>query len=219
MNVRDRVPSPAEVARTVLAGACFAQLVIDDAEFPDPLAIGAAEDGRLSVVIEPGSPVLDVLAANPVALLRVDAPAPFGRLEIIGAFGRCPASVTDAVVFSIALLKLRFAAARTVAVPLSAYYAASPDPLREHASEMVAHLERGHSQGLLDCLRAHGMTEANAVVPRVIDRYGLELGVITSTGVATARLAFPGGPVTSVREVAAHLRVVLTCAGKRPATE
>lgn len=218
MNVRDRVPSPAEIARTVLSGAGEARLVIDDLMLPDPVAIRTAEDGRVSVIVPPASPMFDALDAAPVAMLQLDAPAPFGTLELIGGFGRCPDTGTPAQVFSVALLKLRFAAARTVAVPLSAYFAATPDPLREHASQMVAHLEQGHSQGLLDCLRAHGMTEASAVVPRTIDRYGLELGVITSTGVATARLAFPGGPVTSVREVAAHLRVVLTCSGpRRPA--
>lgn len=219
MNVRDRVPSPAEIARTVLADSDAAQVVVDDLTLPDLVAIRAAADGRVSVIVPPSSPTLDVLDANPVAMLRVDAPVPFGMLELIGAFGRCPPEGAAAPRFSVALLKLRFAAARIVAVPLSAYFAATPDPLREHATEMVAHLERGHSQGLLDCLRAHGMTEASAVVPRVIDRYGLELGVITPTGVATARLAFPGGPVTSVREVAAHLRVVLTCADRRPTVE
>jgi hypothetical protein len=44
-----------------------------------------------------------------------------------------------------------------------------------------------------------------------LDRYGLQLLVLTTDGTAAVRLAFPGGPVTSLDEVPASIRTALTC--------
>jgi hypothetical protein len=49
------------------------------------------------------------------------------------------------------------------------------------------------------------------VVPRGLDRFGLELAVITASGVAAVRLSFPDGPVSSLDEVPASLQAVLAC--------
>ena len=64
---------------------------------------------------------------------------------------------------------------------------------------------------LVGCVRAHGLPLADWVVPRGLDRYGLELLVLTPGGVETIRLAFPGGPVASLEQAPASIRVALTC--------
>jgi hypothetical protein len=64
---------------------------------------------------------------------------------------------------------------------------------------------------LIGCVRAHGMQEAEWVMPRGLDRFGLELAVLTTAGVAAIRLSFPDGPVTSLDEVPASLQAVLAC--------
>ena len=64
---------------------------------------------------------------------------------------------------------------------------------------------------LVRCVRAHGMTRAEWVIPRGLDRYGLELLVLTGDGIASVRLSFPDGPVTSLQDVPASIRTALTC--------
>ena len=49
------------------------------------------------------------------------------------------------------------------------------------------------------------------MLPRALDRYGLELAVITGQGVRNVRLGFPGAPVSSFDEVNNGLRALLTC--------
>jgi hypothetical protein len=79
------------------------------------------------------------------------------------------------------------------------------------APSVLRHLERGHLGELIHCVRAHGMPQADWVIPRGLDRYGLQLLVLTTDGAAAVRLAFPGGPVTSLDEVPASIRTALTC--------
>jgi hypothetical protein len=106
---------------------------------------------------------------------------------------------------------LRFAGPGRTRVPLAEYEAAEPDPLWRVAADAVRHLERGHMAELMGCVQAHGMHQAEWVVPRGLDRFGLELAVITASGVAAVRLSFPDGPVSSLDEVPASLQAVLAC--------
>ena len=64
---------------------------------------------------------------------------------------------------------------------------------------------------LTECVRAHGLVQADWVVPRGLDRYGLELLVFTTDGIAAVRLSFPDGPVRTLDEVPDSIRAVLTC--------
>jgi hypothetical protein len=64
---------------------------------------------------------------------------------------------------------------------------------------------------LVRCVRAHGIAHAEVVIPRGLDRYGLELLVLTTDGIATVRLSFPDGPVSSLGDVPASVRAALTC--------
>jgi hypothetical protein len=106
---------------------------------------------------------------------------------------------------------LLLAPREAVTEALADYRAAEPDPLWRVAASAIQHLERGHMAELICCLRAHGMHRAEWVVPRGLDRFGLELAVISSHGVAAVRLSFPDGPVGSLEEVPASLRAVLAC--------
>ena len=45
-----------------------------------------------------------------------------------------------------------------------------------------------HTDELIRCVRAHGMTRADWVIPRGLDRYGLRLLVFTTDGTSAVRL-------------------------------
>ena len=64
---------------------------------------------------------------------------------------------------------------------------------------------------VLRCVRANGMPAAEWAVPRGLDRFGFQFLVLTSEGAAPMRLSFPGGPITSLRQLPASIRAVLTC--------
>ena len=52
---------------------------------------------------------------------------------------------------------------------------------------------------------------AEAVIPRSLDRFGLQLLVLMPSGTASVRLAFPNGPVSALHEAPASIRAALTC--------
>jgi hypothetical protein len=91
------------------------------------------------------------------------------------------------------------------------YRAATPDPLWRMAPGVLRHLEQAHMADLVGCVRAHGMATADWVIPHGLDRYGLELLVLSTDGATVVRLAFPDGPVTSIQVVPASIRTTLTC--------
>jgi hypothetical protein len=96
-------------------------------------------------------------------------------------------------------------------IPVEEYHAAAPDPLWQVAPNVLRHLEHEHMAELTGCVQAHGLVQADWVVPRGLDRYGLELLVLMTDGTAAVRLSFPDGPVSSLDEVPASIRTVLTC--------
>jgi hypothetical protein len=87
---------------------------------------------------------------------------------------------------------------------------ASPDALAGEAPSILHHLEFAHAPELLACVVAHGYADAQAAVPRHLDSRGLELSVITASGVESVDLALPGGPA-SLGDVTLGLRAVLSC--------
>ena len=98
-----------------------------------------------------------------------------------------------------------------VAIPLAEYRAATPDPLWREAPGVLHHLEHGHMADLIACGRGHGLPQADWVITRGLDRYGLELLVLATDGVAAVRLGFPDGPVGSLQDVPVSIRTALTC--------
>jgi hypothetical protein len=139
----------------------------------------------------------------------VPAPAPLRSLALTGVVQ--PRSEADGRIgYRLDLRSVRFAGAAGAWVPLAEYEAAEPDPLWRVAPGAIRHLERGHMAELIGCVRAHGM-DPQWVIPRGLDRFGLELAVITTAGVASVRLSFPDGPVESLDDVPASLQAVLAC--------
>jgi hypothetical protein len=151
------------------------------------------------------------LAERPGAV-RVSLPAgaPFSALRLTGTVAptRAAGGVTACVV---AIGSVEFAGAGQPRVPVAEYHAARPDPLWRVAPGILHHLEHGHMSELVRCVRAHGMVRAEWVVPQGLDRYGLELLVLTTDGIAAVRLSFPDGPVGSLGDVPVSLRAALTC--------
>lgn len=210
-------PSLPELARTALARAAAATV-------SQPSSVGRpATIGRVPIRPGPvGSPVLLAsagselsrrLAALPRAVtVSVSATTPFSALRLTGAVR--PTARDDAAriaVYTVAVRSVEFACARPAQVPVDQYRAAVPDPLWREAPRVLRHLEQGHMTELIGCVRAHGMRQADWVIPRGLDRYGLELLVFTVSGVAAVRLSFPDGPVTSLQDVPASIRTALTC--------
>ena len=145
------------------------------------------------------------------------AGAPFSALRLTGTVTPVtPVTPVTAGPDGVTACKLtigsvEFTGAGQPRVPVEDYRAARPDPLWRVAPGILHHLEHGHMSDLVRCVRAHGMARAESVVPRGLDRYGLELLVLTTDGIAAVRLAFPDGPVGSLADVPASLRAALTC--------
>jgi hypothetical protein len=211
-------PSLAERARTAVAQARLAAVTWDDLEpagrLQSPVTATAAirvdGAGGPVLLLAPRETVTEALAASPLVTVTVPAPAPLGSLALTGTVW--PRAEADGRLgYRLDLRSLRFAGGGGAPVPLAEYQAAAPDPLWRVAASAIGHLERGHMAELIGCVRAHGMDQAEWVVPRGLDRFGLELAVISATGVAAIRLSFPDGPVSSLEDVPASLRAVLAC--------
>jgi hypothetical protein len=210
-------PSLPERARTALARAATAT-VSDPRVAGAPAAAGqvpvrSTRDGNPLLLPANGTLLAVWLAGGPNTV-RVSLPAgpPFSALRLTGTAS--PAAGADdsgITACTVAIDSIEFTGASQARVPVEEYRAAAPDPLWRVAPRVLHHLEHGHMGDLVRCVRAHGMTRAERVVPRGLDRYGLELLVLTTDGVAAVRLSFPHGPVAALEEVPVSLRAALTC--------
>ena len=95
---------------------------------------------------------------------------------------------------------VRLGGRATQVVDVANYWAAEPDPLRDCAPDILDHLRTGHGELLAACLRANGHDRARWAEPRRLDRHGLELAVVTDTGVSLKRLNFPT-PVSRIADL------------------
>jgi hypothetical protein len=216
-------PSLAELARTALASAATAE--IDDADRPgDPACRGRVpvlapvRDGR------DGSPLLlsvtgsvcehRLSAQREPVTVTVPAGGSYSALQLTGTArptARNRRVGIAACIVDLLSVELISQAGARVRVPLTDYRTAAPDPLWREAPGALRHLEHGHMADLIACVRLHGLSKAEWVITRGLDRYGLELLVLTADGVAAVRLGFPDGPVASLQEVPASIRTALTC--------
>lgn len=206
-------PSLAEQARTALAVAIAATLKTSGCRVPRTLTLVSIQDqpdGRPLVHLDGASPTVRLLATVPVATVSIAAPAPFRALDLTGPFQHIRSDRDGCRAYRLSLLSARFIGSTSIPVSLGAFHAAEPDPLRLLAPAALNHLEAAHADELLACVRAHGYL-ADVVVPRGLDRYGVELALISAQGVRLVRLPFPGGPVENLEQVAAGLRLLLTC--------
>jgi hypothetical protein len=207
-------PSLPELARTAVVRAATAAV--------SP-AGGLATASEVPVRSGPaGSPVLltgtgsalarQLAAGQETVNVSVPAAAPFSALRLTGA-ARPTAHNRKAGItaYLVTVRSVEFAGVVPAQVCVDQYRAAAPDPLWREAPGVLRHLEHGHMSDLIGCVRAHGMPQADWVIPRGLDRYGLELVILTTDGTAAMRLSFPDGPVTSLQDVPASIRTVLTC--------
>lgn len=152
----------------------------------EPLALG-----RLTLIGAcrpvPADEVLDVrsafLATHPEASHYVDfADFRFFRLDpitlrYVGGFGR-----------------MSF-------VAVADYVSAEPDPLRDTASDILAHMNDDHADAVLAYAHAFaGIRAATSATMTSVDRYGFDLAIATPDGPQAARVAFDA-PVTTTQEV------------------
>jgi hypothetical protein len=216
-------PSLPELARTALA--CAAAAEIDDARSPgDPVHPGRVlarvpvrdgRDGSPLLLPVTGSVLEHQLAARSEAVtVTVPAAGPYSALRLTGTVrltARNRRVGISACLVDLRSVELNGHAGARVQVPLAEYRAAAPDPLWREAPGVLHHLEHGHMADLIACVRMHGLPQADWVIPRGLDRYGLELLVLAADGVGAVRLGFPDGPVTSLQDVPASIRTALTC--------
>ena len=216
-------PSLPELARTTVARAATATISAaargetgprGGAGSAGPVPVRSTQDGSPLLLPAAGSPLARWLAASPGAV-RVSLPAdpPFSALRLTGT-ARPVGGGIDACMVAIGSIELTGGDVfngNGARVPVEEYRAARPDPLWRVAPGILHHLEHGHMGELVGCVRAHGMTRAEWVIPRGLDRYGLELLVLTTDGIAAVRLSFPDGPVSSLDDVPVSLRTALTC--------
>lgn len=217
-------PPLAEQARTVMDRACAAVVSCAVPGIPPGtvVPVRASRTGHPILLPHPGSVLAQHLDASPaVVTITVPADAPFSALRLTGKTRpRQTAGVlapdpdpghAAAAAYPVVLRSLEFTGATLAPVALTQYEAAAPDPFRHEVTAVLHHLERRHMADLVGCVRAHGLTAAEYVVPCRLDRFGLQLLVLSPSGLAAVRLAFPDGPVTTIAEVPASIRASLTC--------
>ena len=207
-------PTLAERARTALAQAQVGSLISRNngaAGSMTVVRVSDRPDGEPVVEVASGSHVVRLLGWCPVVTVAVPGPTPFRALHLTGTASRCAPLDDRLRAYRLSLLSTRLVSTISVTVPVGEFRDAEPDPLWRAAPAALGHLAEAHAPELLACVRAHDLPHAEAVVPRALDRYGLELAVITAQGVRTLRLGFPGAPVSSLDEVNDGLRALLTC--------
>ena len=81
------------------------------------------------------------------------------------------------------------------------YAAAEPDPVSPRSDGAIAHLNRDHADALVAMARAlGGYPDTTAATCTGADRYGLDLRVFTTRGVAYTRIGF-AAPIHTVDEL------------------
>jgi hypothetical protein len=234
----DVLPGPplAELARTTMASVSAAVVTCagSPALLPSTVPVRAGRTGVPILLPRPESSLARHLASSP-ALVTIAVPAetPFSALRLTGLTrpwltrpgltwagaprgdgtpGAAPDSgAGEPAAYPVTLQSLEFTGAVAAPVALAQYEAAAPDPFRLEAPAILRHLEHSHMAELVDCVRAHGITDAEYVFPRRLDRFGLELLVLASSGLAAVRLAFPDGPVATLADVPLSIRALLIC--------
>jgi hypothetical protein len=216
-------PPLAELARTAMARACAAVVSCAGSRGPQAatVPVRVSREGHPILLPRLGSALAQQLAAGPAMVtVTVPADAPFCALRLAGmaaprarggTFGPGLDARGSEPAYPVTPQSLEFTGAMLAPVAVAQYEAAVPDPFRRQAPAVLRHLEDWHMAELVRCVQMNGIAAAECVVPRGLDRYGLELLVFTPGGLAAVRLAFPDGPVTGIEQVPASIRAVLTC--------
>jgi hypothetical protein len=210
-------PSLPELARTALARAATATVsvasVLGGGDAARPVPVRSTRDGSPLLLPAARSPLARWLTASPDPV-RVSLPAgpPFSALRLTGTARPVMVGDEDAITACMLTIgSIEFTGGGRARIAVAEYRAARPDPLWRMAPGILRQLEDGHMGELVRCVRAHGLARADWVIPRGLDRYGLELLVLATDGITAVRLAFPDGPVSCLDDVPASLRAALAC--------
>jgi len=207
---QETMPTWAERARTAVACARAGALTTYPRQRrPMMTTVLVSEDaGRMELRLPADSAAARTLAVRPVATVRV-APPHCEVTTVLGAVRRLPGRDGDQRIrFLLDAGAVRVGSTCHRVLDADAYRAAEPDPLRDDAPCVLAHLRGEHAAALADCLRAQGHAGVRWVEPTGLDRYGLDLTGVDDDGVGEVRLPFPA-PVRSLRELAPHLYLAL----------
>jgi len=187
-------PTWAELARTAVAGAGVGTLMARDHRRADavPTLVRLEEqDGGVPlVVLDAANPAVERLLRCPVATLVVPGTEEFPTVQLVGTFRPVRCERGDRRIFRPTLLFVCLGGVRRQPVPVDAFRAAEPDPLAAVAVERLRHLEEEHADDLRVQVLSLGH-DADHVVPRSLDRYGLSVTVLASDGVRSLRLPLP----------------------------
>lgn len=100
-------------------------------------------------------------------------------------------------------------------VPVDAWREAEADPLAEHASAIIEHMNADHSESLVAYAQAFTRAEdSDEVTMTGVDRYGFEMSVKTERGLRPARLAFDGEVTTPIEARKALVALVARARAK-----
>lgn len=199
-------PTLPESARTALARARVGSLVTKGCTLrPSTLTVVAIEaqpDGCPVVHLDESSSTVWELGACRVATVSVAGISPFRRLELTGPLLRQRESRPGERSFRFRLspLTVRLVGSTSRTVGTAEFQAARPDPFTTLAPTVIEHLAHAYAAEMLAWVRAHGHENAQAILPRSVDRYGIDLAVLDASGVQQMRLVFPGGPIQHVDE-------------------
>ncbi|MGB3258935.1 MAG: DUF2470 domain-containing protein [Ornithinimicrobium sp.] len=211
-------PTWAERARTSLAQAVVGTLVVPirpGAYTQTMVTVEARPFGRPRVWLEPSSPVPSSLG-HAVVTIVVPGPSPFRCLAIEGHLEPQPRDQSGCQPYDMSLHEVRLVGSATRSVSVSSFERAEPDPLRNQAIAALQHLEATHHDDLLTCVRAHGHPDALWVMPRSLDRYGMDLATVTKEGVTSIRLTYRQGRIEAIEDAEDDLRGVLSCPCQDP---
>lgn len=162
-------------SRNLLADPRASLLVVEERAGEDPLALGRATlAGRVAplAAAEAGAVRAAYLERQPAAAAWVDfADFAFHRLAVeslyvVAGFGEMGWVDGDA------------------------YWAASPDPLAEHAARIIAHMNEDHADALRLYCRAYAGVAADQATMTTVDRLGLLVRARAGDETRTLRIPF-----------------------------
>lgn len=162
------------------------------------------------LVSEPAGTHAEPLALGRVTILGLCARVPTDEVPAVRAtFLEAQPSASYYVDFGdFAFYRLEPQALRYVGgfgrmswVDAGAYRGAEADPLASAANGILTHMNEDHADAvLLYATKLAGLPTATAATMTAVDRYGMDLAIVTPEGKRSARLAFDE-PVTTTDEV------------------
>ena len=208
------LPDPAELARTSLAQARVAALTTYPRSAParprlTSVTMACQDDGRPVIRVGAGSRAAVDLLARPLATVRV-SPVGGETVTVHGGAQRLPGrDECGRLAFRVEVGAVRLGVVRHATVDLHAFDAAEPDPLRDDAPRVLAHLREAHTDQLTACVRAVGH-DAQWAQATALDRYGMTVLAVSGDGVDEVRLSFPE-PVRRLQDLRPGLGCLLMC--------